>query len=262
MDDLVVRTFIAIDTETNGLDPAVNKIVEIGYAIFDADRRRLMSVGGWFVNRSKDTDAPDSRDEIPPEAFAVNQIEAEWVRLHGVSEEMAVVRLNELFALPGTVAIVGHNLRFDTAMMAAVGWVPTVQAIDTMTDLPMGAGNKSLAYAALDHKVLSFFGHRAAWDSVQTGKILCTYQFDEILARSKSPQVILAADVSFRENDKAKRLFFHWERPNRFDNVRVPKAWVKSLKEIDLRDEQVRCGKAGVMTHVVEMPAATNGDTK
>jgi DNA polymerase III alpha subunit (gram-positive type) len=257
-----MRAFVAIDTETGGLDPAVDKIVEIGYAVFDADRRRLMSVGGWFVNRAKDTDPPDARCEIPPEAFAVNQIEADWVRLHGISEETAARRLDELFALPGVEAIVGHNFRFDAAMLAAMGWASPVQAIDTMTDLPMGAGNKSLAYVALDHKVLSFFGHRAAWDSVQTGKILCTYQFDEILARSKSPQVILAADVSFRENDKAKRLFFHWERPNRFDNVRVPKAWVKSLKEIDLRDEQVKCGKAGVMTHVVEMPAATNGDPK
>ena len=259
-----MRSFIAIDTETNGLDPATNKIVEIGYAIFDANRRRLMSVGGWFVNRVLATDVPDTRHDIPPEAFAVNEIEADWVRLYGISEEEAVARLNELFASPGVEAIVCHNFRFDEAMLAHMGWgAPThVQAVDTMLDLPLGAGNKALAYVALDHKVLAFFGHRAAWDSVTTGKILCTYAFDEILARAKSPQIILAADVAYRENDKAKRLGFHWERPNRFDDTRFAKLWVKSLKELDLRDEQVRCSKAGVMTHVVDITTATNGGAK
>lgn len=257
-----MRIFIAIDVETDGLDPTTNKITEYGWSAHDIDLKRLVMIGGRFVNRVNDTDTPDGRHNFSDEIHDLTRIERGWVQTYGVSEERMRRDLDEITLQPGVEAVVAHNHVFDASFLKQAGWTTELQWVDTLVDLPRNEGNKALRYVALDRQVLSFAPHRAGFDAMMTGAILCTYDFYEVRERSKSPMVILAADVTFKENQKAKNLDFRWERPLRHSDLRIPKTWCKGLKEMDLRDEQVRCGKAGVMTHLVSPLVATNGESK
>lgn len=257
----MIRSFVAIDLETGGLSAETDKITEVGIALFDIERKHLALQSGWFVNRVNETDSPDSRYNLSREVYEVTGIEKEWIRDYGMSEETTKARLNEIVTLPGVLAVVCHNVNFDRSFLAAMGWTTELPYVDTMTDLPANCGNKKLAYLALDRKVLSFHAHRSAYDAVQTGQILCTFSFDEVLARAQSPTVVLAYDVSYKERDKAKRLGAQWEYPTRHSDLRIPKTWCRTLKTLDLRDEQLRAGEAGLMTHVIDPTTIkTNGD--
>ena len=258
-----MRSFLSLDCETTGLDPTTDKVIEVGWALFDIEQKRLVLAGGEYVNRRLDPKGADDRVNFSDTIKDITKIEHAWLETYGISETAMRARLDTLTAGGlGLEAIVAHHAQFDRAFLKGMGWETELPWICTLNDLPANVGQKSLRYLALDRAVLSFFPHRAMFDAIQCAAVLNTFDFYQVRERSKSPMVILAADVTFKENQKAKNLEFKWERPFRHDDLRIPRTWCKGLKAMDLHDEQVKCGKAGVMTHVVEMPAATNGDTK
>lgn len=269
-----MRTFLAIDVETTGLSPETDKILEVGFAAFDIGLKKVIGIGTKFVNRKFDFDTEtDGREKISDEIHNLTSIEPEWITAFGEGGDAVARFLDDITIGPsghsrligGVEAIVAHNAPFDRAFLAAMGWETDLPWIDTQLDLPGNVGNKKLQYLALDRGVLSFFPHRAVFDAVQTGQILTTFDFDEVLARAKSPLVVLAAEVSFKENDKAKRLGYMWERPLRHNDLRIRKSWVKGLKALDVRAEQVLAGEKGVMTRIVpesEYTHNSNGGDK
>ena len=258
-----MRSFLSLDCETTGLDPTTDKVIEVGWALFDIEQKRLVLAGGEYVNRRLDPKGADDRVNFSDTIKDITKIEHAWLETYGISETAMRARLDTLTAGGlGLEAIVAHNAQFDRAFLKGMGWETTLPWICTLNDLPGNVGNKSLRYLALDRSVLSFFPHRAMFDAIQCAAVLNTFDFYECRERSKSPMVILAADVTFAENSKAKQHDFRWERPLRHSDLRISKTWVKGLKEMDLRDEQVKCAKDGLMTHIVDLATTTNGEKK
>jgi DNA polymerase-3 subunit epsilon len=62
---------VVIDTETTGVVPGVDDVVQLGIARFPSDRELLPSVGSWLVNPGR---------PIPPEATAIHGITDDMVR--------------------------------------------------------------------------------------------------------------------------------------------------------------------------------------
>ena len=217
-----MKSFLAIDCETTGLDSATDNVIEVGYALFDIELKRIILAGGEYINRVAFSDKADDRINFSDEIRGITHIERPWLASFGSSAEYFIERiLDPLDRREDVAAVVAHNAAFDRAFLKNMGWNPGTPWICTQNDLPGNIGNKSLRYLALDRSVLSFFPHRAMFDAIQTGAILNTFDFDEVLVRSQSPTVILAADVTFKEKSKAKKLDFRWERPQRHGDILV-----------------------------------------
>ncbi|NPA30707.1 MAG: DNA polymerase III subunit epsilon [Chloroflexi bacterium] len=101
-----MRTFVALDIETTGLDPQRDAILEIAAVLFDEHGPREE----WhtLVNPGR---------AIPPAV----------TRLTGITDDLVVAAppleavLDDLAAFVGNVPIVGHNVRFDLGFLQAAG---------------------------------------------------------------------------------------------------------------------------------------------
>lgn len=120
------RLWVALDLETTGLDPATDRIVEIGAVRFDDEGREL----GRF------DELVNPRRPVSPGAFAVHRIPAAELASAPGIEEVLPRFLNWLEA-PSPAGLVAHNARFDAAFL---GWeigrmgmdVPSLPLHDTL----------------------------------------------------------------------------------------------------------------------------------
>src|SRR5674476_457138 len=81
-----VKTFLAIDTETTGLSPETDKVIEVGWALFDIESKKLVLAGGEYVNRRLEPKGADDRVHFSDEIKEITRIEHAWLETYGISE--------------------------------------------------------------------------------------------------------------------------------------------------------------------------------
>lgn len=164
------NTFIALDTETTGLTPNIDSIIEVGVVRF---RNGIISEEyGSLVNINK---------SISHAASRVNHITTEMLHEQGKSPEDVY---NELYsfmkdALEGKTIICAHNASFDMSFiipeLEKQGYSGNIKYIDTFTL------SKRLIKGLPDYKqstIMNYFGltnkkaHRAVSDAEVCGMIL------------------------------------------------------------------------------------------
>ena len=218
------RLVLAVDAETTGLDPGKDRIVELGWCLYDVDRKEIVLSGGEFVGGV----------EVSLEIQRITGIRPEWPRLFGLPLDEICATVTRLSS--HATALAAHNAPFDRAFLKAAGhdygdgrWV------DTLTDLPLDGDPESrkLRYLALDHGLLPLLPHRAQFDAVLTAQLLGTFDFDAVLKRTASPNRIVRAVVSYDDREKAKALGFRWQQLEGVEKV-FPKLWVKRVKDCDV----------------------------
>lgn len=101
-----MRTFIALDLETTGLDPRQDAILEIGAVLFD--EQGVRETWHTLVN---------PRRPIPPAITRLTGITDDMVADAPTLEQV----LGDLEAFVGNVPLVGHNIRFDLGFLHAAG---------------------------------------------------------------------------------------------------------------------------------------------
>jgi DNA polymerase III subunit epsilon len=242
------RLALAIDVETSGLDPAKDRIIELGFCLFDVDEKEVVLSGGAYVAGA----------EVSPEIQRITGIRPEWPFKFGKPFERI------LGALPAPAyveAFVAHNAPFDRAFLESetkrheeIHRWDLRPWIDTLTDLPLERepDSKKLRYLALDHGLNPVLAHRAQFDAVLCAQLIGCFDFDKVLERAKSPAVVLRADVSYDDREKAKALGFRWQQVDGVEKV-FTKAWVKRLKTCDLPALREAAGAAKV--RLVEVTA-------
>ena len=112
------RTYTALDLETTGLDPAEDRITEIGAVRFDEEGRELETFSR-LVNPGR---------PIPAFTAKLTGITNADVREAPAIAEIAP----DLASFVGESAIVGQNVRFDLAFLAAAGIEFDGPALDTL----------------------------------------------------------------------------------------------------------------------------------
>jgi ATP-dependent DNA helicase DinG len=111
-----MATFVALDIETTGLDPGLDKIIEIGAVKFNPNR--IDEEFTTLINPGR---------KIP--AFIT--------QLTGITDQMVIQSpsiqdvLQELVYFIGNLPVLGHNVRFDASFFRKFGALETNDLIDT-----------------------------------------------------------------------------------------------------------------------------------
>jgi len=229
------------DYETTGLDPIIDRVVEVGFALWDTVARAPVFAAGFFVR-------PDGT--ITPERWA----EAE--RVHGISMDTAIRYGFEPGDCLGKMlrymemadCVCAHNgnafdkFFFDNWCVRAGVEPPEKLWIDTRIDL--GIISNRLTYIAADHGFINPFPHRALTDVLTMLKVLDAYDVEAVVARARIPNVCLQALVSFDNREKAKAIGYQWR--GKF------KRWLKLVKLDMVEIETKAAADAGFKVQQVE----------
>lgn len=167
--ELLKRRYIAFDVETTGLNPNIDRIVEIGAVLFE--NGEITKRYGTLVNPCI---------EISSKASAINHITNEM--LNDAPNEIEVyANLVEFLgdSLNEQTAICAHNAQFDMGFLnktlTRLGYNAKIYYVDTLSlsrELVKGLKNYKQDTVATHFGLINEQAHRAVTDAETCGKIL------------------------------------------------------------------------------------------
>lgn len=243
---------LGFDLETSGLDTAKDRIIEVGFCLWDVPTKRPLVLVDTFLHDS-------SYPPVPEIITKITGITQETLEEFGSSPKSNFETLEAFCAKHKPDYLVGHNLvNFDAPFLYAELTRNGVEApclrslplLDTRTDIPFAdePDSRKLKHLALDIGVINPFPHRAISDVLTMMLVLSHYDIQEVLKFQKIPFVLLRAIVSFADKDLAKARRFQWEKIG--ERV-VPKCWIKLVKANVVDQEISECKKAGFQAAVI-----------
>lgn len=231
---------LGFDLETTGLVPSQDRIVELGWCLWDVETATPLRMGNDIFLQ----EAP-----IPEETIRVHGITNEVAKEFGIQAAAALSCFEDIVAYYKPDYLVAHNgHNFDLPFLLAEFKrhgveCPTVSAtplIDTRADIPYEKEPESrrLKHLALEDGFINPFPHRALFDVMTMLKVLSRHSIDKIVEYQKIPWIIVRAMVSYDERDLAKAQRYSWQVVG---DKTFPKAWVKAIKENHLEKERAAC---------------------
>lgn len=211
-----------IDFETTSVDVETCSPTEVGIALWDPKRNKLLETISQLIYVA-DEEITNS---------AITGIDGDMVVRYGW--KIPDIRSMLLSRIGDADYLMAHNASFDRTILNRI--VPINKPwIDTMTDIPYPEHIKtrSLPYLAVEHGFMNPFAHRALFDVMAMIEITASYDFEIVLKYANSPTMWIQAVVSYDDRQLAKDLYFRWDPINKF--------WVKQIKEFNLEYEE---GKA------------------
>jgi len=230
---------LGLDFETTGLDPKKDRIIELGAVLWEvegslieAKHRPLLCHDIFLYERNY--------PKLEPIITDLTGITQEMLEEFGRDPGEVLSQLNEMVKEYKVDYIVAHNgTSFDRPFLQAelarsphvFAEIQTVPWIDTRTDLPFEKEPDSvkLKYLAADHGFINPFAHRAMFDVLTMLVVMSKYNMQEVVARSKVPNIKVKAMVSFSKKDIAKQRSYHWDG--------VLRVWHRTIKEDQWEDE-------------------------
>jgi DNA polymerase III epsilon subunit-like protein len=213
-----VENLLIIDLETQGLDPAVHKIVEIGCVLWSV--RHTCVVAAWSDLVAQETN----------EAQPINRISPEATRL-GLPHAAAIVRLRNFVSRADV--LVAHRAEFDAGFLPADLGRPWVCS---KFDIPWPSSKigESLVFVALAHGVPVTRNHRALSDC-----LLLAHTFEAVERSGVSVSDLMALAmrpksrfvVAARGFDEARNKL---ARDNGFQFDRGKKVWHRTMARDDV----------------------------
>lgn len=226
--------FLALDTETTGLDTDTCEVIELGFALYDTELAQEAPV----VMRSHLILA---KEPISKEVTEITGIKQDTLECFGVPHEEAFLDLVNVINTYRPHFIVGHNIidydlpivkRYLDMLKPHVSVEIFSNIIDTRIDLPHSSPpkNNSLTFLCADKaEFLNPFPHRALTDAMACMKLLFKYPLDKVTQAAITALIEIRADVSFHNKELAKKAGYGWDGDR--------KIWVKKIREASLVEE-------------------------
>lgn len=233
----------AYDTETTGLDTKNDRIIEVGFILYDTDARQPVRMYDTLIR---------PRDPLPEGYVSPTGIKGEWLTQHGVSLPEALGEIQRMIAAMPEAIVVGHNvINYDKQITMAelereqiVGHgLAAAHYIDTRQDLPLEkepSSRKLIHMLAEYGKTINPFEHRALFDAAACLKLIDLFPFETILEMSKIPLVTIRACITYqmeKERQGAKDLRYNWNGEK--------KLWTKDVRENALEREKAAAAQKG-----------------
>jgi DNA polymerase III subunit epsilon len=210
VDDMSLITII--DTETTGVDPENNLIIEIAAILYSLTHAAPVESVSWLLSCM---DNP---------AIAVNGILPELTALSGD------LRLCLDYMESRSIAYVAHNAPFDKSFLKrdAIPFVCSMRDIEW----PVPCGSKALVAIALAHGIGVASAHRAMADCDTISRLLTRVHemgvdLEQLIARAMRPKVLVRALVSYDDRQLAKDRHFNWTVPPGYNK----KVWNREYPE-------------------------------
>jgi len=229
---------LGIDLETTGLNPDKDKIIEIGYVLWDWQRSMPLRVVNDFV-------MPDSDFEVTEEITELTGIRKDDLIGHhaGNVSQYLTDMLNE-FDSDHIEYVVAHNKDFEQSFLEPycesdpyLNQLFNIPWICTMNDIPYpdSIKSKSLNYLAMEHGFINPFKHRGVFDVLTGFKVMSNYDFGNILEYRDSPLFDVVSYVPYERREEAKKAGFRWDADR--------KVWHYPIRKIRLESKDSTCKK-------------------
>lgn len=198
----MIHRALIIDTETTGLDPAADSVIEIGAVLYSVEHRttlaqfsRLMPIGA---------NPAESINRIPPSALGPD--------LPDVGGFDRLIEVADVF--------VAHNADFDSAFLSRwrerpwlctrndFAWPMQVRAGESLVSLALnhGIGVTSAHRALTDCQLIAALFDRAHWFGAD---------LQAMFVRAMRPKALFQSLQPFDQNQVAKDHGFEWNKPGR-----------------------------------------------
>jgi DNA polymerase-3 subunit epsilon len=207
-----MNRLLIVDCETTGLDPATDRLIEVGAVLFDVgDRAVLSQVSTLLPVR-----------ENPVER--INRIAARTAQGTPAAVIEQAKELVRTLAVHAD-AYVAHNVAFDSKWLPELGdkrWICTMEDVRWPR---VSRTRQSVVGLALDYEVPVWAAHRALTDCTYLVQVMQREpELERLLVEALEPKQLYVAIVSYEERQVAKDAGFTWDKP-------VPKAWSRKLRE-------------------------------
>lgn len=228
-----MKRILFLDTETSGLDPKVDHLIEVGLVLWDVQHRAVLQASSWLVQAP--SNAAEHVNGIPaavlPQGLSRRGIEAQVM---GYAADADV--------------IVAHNAEFDRAWLpelANMAWVCSCFDIEWPGRYRAGTIERegerpghSLVALCLAHGVGVADAHRALADCLLLARLLervaeLGHDIDAMLARAMRPKVKVVSLAPFERKDEVKAAGFRWD-PG-------AKVWWRTIAAEDVAALPFRC---------------------
>lgn len=204
----MIQRCLIVDTETTGLDPATDAVLEIGAILYDVKHQTSLVQFSTLTERRKENPA-ESINRIPSAALLTFTCPVDGSAIFGS-------------LIAAADAIVAHNAEFDASFLSGGDWT-TKPWLCTKSDFRWPRQSRespSLVSLALDHGIGVSSAHRALTDcrliaalfdrmpSAEGGYELSLQQMFSLAMR---PRATYQALVSYDDREKAKAAGFAWD---------------------------------------------------
>lgn len=228
---------LLIDFETTGLDPKQDRVIEIGFILKQVGLKKPLLE---FATMLWSSDSP----ELLPVITKLTGISKEMLIEFGKDRKQIFEYLEHICNFHKIDYFVAHNGRaFDKkflenelklanmneSLLLAIPW------LDTRNDLPLDEEPSSmrLMHLAGEYGFLNPFPHSALSDVQTMDKLLMNFSIEEVIASSKSPDIVIKALVTKEKKDLAKFNGFRWDS--------AIMSWTRTIKAYKFEDEKKRC---------------------
>jgi DNA polymerase-3 subunit epsilon len=205
---MALRNILITDTETTGLDPSKDKLIEVGLVLYNLERGAIIHTASLLIDQPTSGLDPDSE------------------KVHGIPLSMlymgeTVARVDRMIGWLANAAdaYVAHNADFDRQ------WIDQDRAnqlpwICTCNDItwPKCGESRSLTNIALAHGCGVVDAHRALTDCLTIARLLTRLydtgtDIEALLAPGLRPKATFIAMAPREQNDLLKEHRFRWN-PN------------------------------------------------
>lgn len=203
-----MKRILIIDTETTGLDPTADKVIEVAAVLYSIEHATEIESYASLIYGVGN--AAESINRIPPAALeAADSAALVWARVAAMASAAG--------------AIVAHNAEFDRAffpgseMRDAMPWVCSRNDLRWPKQTKEGA---SLVALALEHDLGVATAHRAMADCELLARLFTRSRelgadLGVMMARGLRPKAEFVALVPFERKDEAKAAGFQWDGARR-----------------------------------------------
>lgn len=204
----MIRRCLILDTETTGLDPAKDSVIEIGAVLYSVEHATTLIQVSTLTHAVTENPA-EAINRIPSSALRSLAERNPWSPAVGVDAFEALVNDADV--------IVAQRAEFDRAFLSGFWhskpWACTKFDFSWPKQTREG---ESLVALALEHGIGVASAHRALADCQLIAALfdrMSSFGADlqQMFARAMRPKGIFMALVPFEEKDKAKSAGFQWD---------------------------------------------------
>lgn len=224
-----------LDTETTGLSPDNDRIIELGAVLWDTDTNKPIKFFSEFIY-------DDTYPAINPAASKVNGITQSM--LDTWSEVPAYVYGKFLqFSVKADYILAHNGNGFDKPFvdnsLARVGMKLEKPWIDSRIHVPYpeAKGSRKLIHLAAELGFVNPFPHRAVTDVLTMLRVCSHFDWSVIISNSSSKQIRIRALVSKNERQKAKDVGYYYDGTNQW--------WYKDVMDYQYSEHKDIAEKAG-----------------